>query len=352
MSEAGAENSPGRPIPRRRAGGVSARPADLAHRHELSEDGFVLLLEAAVPGMDLATWIEQHRDRLVQDLDRHGALLLRGFAVDGAEAFGNAASMFSGELLGYLERAAPRTELVDKVFTSTEYNSEQWIPFHHEMSYSHNWPSRLFFHCRTPSETGGATPLASERVVFHQIPDDVKERFRRHGVKYVRNYGPDLDLPWQEVFQTSDRSEVEAYCKASSTVFEWTGQDGLRTTSVRQAVAQHPRTGETVWFNHAHLFHVSNMPVELSAALIEEFGLDGLPRNAYYGDGRPIEDEVVEMIRNLYHDASVVFPWKSGDVLVVDNFLATHAREPFQGERQIMVAMSDLYVNSTNGVEQ
>nr|WP_268957958.1 TauD/TfdA family dioxygenase [Salinispora arenicola] len=124
-------------------------------------------------------------------------------------------------------------------------------PFHHEMSYAHNWPSRLYFYGDRPSVTGGATPVASERRIFPKIPTEVRERFQRHGVRYVRNYGSDLDLPWQEVFQTGDRAVVEAYCEQSGTAFEWTGNDSLRTVSRRQALAEHPRTGETVWFRHA-----------------------------------------------------------------------------------------------------
>jgi alpha-ketoglutarate-dependent taurine dioxygenase len=330
--------------PRRRTRGPG-RGVDLVRRQPLHDEPFLLGIDATTPGVDLTAWITEHRARLLDDLDRYGAVRLRGFAVDDAAEFSQAARAISGDLLGYLERAAPRTEVADKVFTSTEFNNEQWIPFHHEMSYSHNWPSRLYFYCETPSAQGGATPVASERAVFPRIPEEVRERFTRSGVRYVRNYGSHLDLSWREVFQTSDRAEVEAYCTAAGTRFTWIGEDGLRTESVRQATARHPRTGETVWFNHAHLFHISNMPSEMSQALVSEFGIEGLPRNAYYGDGSPIEDEVVELIRNLYAEAAVSFPWERGDVLVVDNFLATHAREPFHGERSILVAMSDLYVH-------
>ncbi|MDI5941779.1 TauD/TfdA family dioxygenase, partial [Micromonospora sp. DH15] len=89
----------------------------------------------------------------------------------------------------------------------------------------------------------------------------------------------------------------------------------------------------------------TNTPAEVAAALLREDGPAGLPRNAYHGDGSPIDDEVVAGIRDLYREHAVSVPWQRGDVLVVDNFLATHGREPFSGDRQILVAMSDLYVN-------
>ncbi|WP_084734962.1 TauD/TfdA family dioxygenase [Actinophytocola xinjiangensis] len=312
--------------------------------HPLHDEPFLLRVESDPPGPPLAEWIEGNREWVLDQLHRHGSVLFRGFTVAGPDGFGQAARAFSPRLLDYLERAAPRTEVADKVFTSTEFAADQWIPFHHEMSYAHNWPSRLYFYCDVPPTRGGATPVASERTVYPRIPAEVRERFLRHGVRYVRNYGPDIDLPWQEVFQTTDRDEVAGYCRESQMDFEWIGDDALRTTSVRQAVSRHPATGETVWFNHAHIFHVSNLPAEVSAVLVEEFGLDGLPRNAYYGDGTPIEDEVAGLVRQLYRDAAVSFPWQRGDVLLVDNWLASHAREPFEGERRILVAMSDLHL--------
>ncbi|MDG4819576.1 MULTISPECIES: TauD/TfdA family dioxygenase [unclassified Micromonospora] len=331
------------PGPRRRGAAPAAAPVT---RRVLVDDSFVLLVEAAVADLDLAGWLAGRRDELLRDLDAHGAVLFRGFEVATADDFSRAARAVTPDLLGYLERAAPRTEVADRVFTSTEFNAEQWIPLHHEMSYSHNWPTHLYFWCAQPATgSGGATPLASERVVTPRIPAQVRERFTRDGVCYVRNYGPHLDLPWQEAFQTVDRAEVEAYCAASATEFTWLGGDGLRTRARRQAVATHPRTGETFWFNHAHLFHSSNLPAEVSAALLREYGPEGLPRNAYHGDGSPIDDEVVAGIRDLYREHAVSVPWQRGDVLVVDNFLATHGREPFSGDRQILVAMSDLYVN-------
>ncbi|WP_082404671.1 TauD/TfdA family dioxygenase [Saccharothrix sp. NRRL B-16348] len=331
--------------PQRRARTGSRAPVDLVRRVPLSDEPFVLRVEAAVPDLDLVAWLSEHRDAVLADLDRYGAVLLRGFAVDGPAGFGAAARALTPELLDYLERAAPRTEVADKVFTSTEFSADQWIPLHHEMSYAHNWPGRLYFYCDVPAAEGGATPLASERHVYPRIPAEIRERFERHGVCYVRNYGPDLDLPWQEVFQTTDRVEVEAYCRASGMTFEWFPGGALRTRSVRQAVSRHPRTGEVVWFNHAHLFHVSNTPAEVGAALVREFGFEGLPRNAYYGDGEPIPDDVVELVRELYRSSAISFAWRRDDVLVVDNFLATHGRAPFEGDRRVLVAMSDLHTD-------
>lgn len=167
----------------------------------------------------------------------------------------------------------------------------------------------------------------------------------RRKVMYVRNYGEGLDLSWREAFQTDDRAAVEDYCRAARMSCEWRSGDRLRTRAVRQVVATHPRTGETVWFNHAHMFHISNVGSAVREALLAQFAEDELPRNAFYGDGSPIEASALAGIRDAYDRTAVRFAWEQGDVMLLDNFLTSHGRDPFAGARKVLVAMSELYVS-------
>lgn len=306
---------------------------------------FPLVLRPKVEGLNLAAWAQAHRELIEELLLRHAALLFRGFGVESAEQFEQFAAALAPELLEYRERAAPRVEVGRRVYTSTEYPAEHAIPLHHEMSYSHNWPTKLWFYCEQPAARGGRTPLADDRKVFRLIDPKIKELFTRKRVMYVRNYGEGVDMPWQEVFGTEERAAVEEYCRRAHTGYEWIDGNRLRTRQVRQAVATHPRTGETVWFNHAHMFHVSNLDPAVRESLLAEFREDELPRNAFYGDGSPIESSVLEEIRGLYNDSAVAFEWQRGDILMVDNFLASHGREPFVGPRRVLVAMAELYTN-------
>jgi alpha-ketoglutarate-dependent taurine dioxygenase len=317
----------------------------LVKTRALQEGKRLLRVEPNAEAIHLAAWARDNRAWIDHHLFAHGGLLFRGFDVHDAAAFREVAGAVSPDLLDYVERAAPRTQVTSKVFSSTEYPADQWIPLHHEMSYSHNWPTKLFFYCDVPADEEGYTPVADDLEVFGKIPQAIKEGFIAKGVMYVRNYGQGADMPWWEVFQTRNKAEVGAYLDSTKTEYEWLGEDRLRTRMRRQVLATHPKTGDTVWFNHAHMFHSSNMPGAVRAALLREFKDDQLPRNAFYGDGTPIADEVAGTIRDIYRESAVYFSWQKGDVLLLDNFLTSHGRSPFKGQRKICVAMAELYTN-------
>jgi hypothetical protein len=211
------------------------------------------------------------------------------------------------------------------------------------LSYSHNWPLKVWFCCVQPATEGGETPIADSRQIFTLLDPKIRERFMDKKVLYVRNYGDGVGLPWQTVFQTNDSVEVEAYCRRAGVRFEWRGNDRLRTWQVRQAIIKHPRTGDVTWFNQAHVHHLSSLAPEVRESLLaavddQEFPLD---INAFYGDGSAIEVSVLDEIRSAYREASVPVAWQRGDILLLDNILAAHGRAAFSGPRKIVVAMAE-----------
>ncbi|HEX6096632.1 MAG TPA: TauD/TfdA family dioxygenase [Thermoanaerobaculia bacterium] len=306
---------------------------------DAGEESPLPVARALADGIDPGRWLADNAASLEAALDAHGALLLRGFACDES-SFGAAVERASGDLLAYTFRSTPRSTVKGLVYTSTEYPQDQHIPLHNEMSYAVEWPRRLWLLCICPATTGGATPVADSIAVRSKIPAGIRERFESHGVEYRRRYGPHLDLPWQEGFQTSDRAQVEAECRHQRVRYEWLDHDNLVTSVVRPASLVHPRSGALVWFNQAHLFHPSALGSEARDALRGALGEDGMPRGVYLGDGSPISDEDVAAINHAYAEAAVDIEWRSGDLLVVDNERMAHGRRPFTGPRRIIVAMS------------
>ena len=208
------------------------------------------------------------------------------------------------------------------------------------MAYCPNYPNFIAFFCQQSASAGGETPIADSRKILQGIDPQIVAKFEEKQIMYVRNYGNELDLSWQNVFQTTDKSEVENYCRHSGIEFEWKSGDRLKTRQVCRAVAIHPQTGEKVWFNQAHLFHISNLEPKVQELLLSEYSPEELPRNAYYGDGTPIESWVLAEIRQNYQQQTVIFDWHSGDILMLDNVLTAHGRMPYLGPRKILVGMA------------
>jgi hypothetical protein len=107
-------------------------------------------------------------------------------------------------------------------------------------------------------------------------------------------------------------------------------------------VVTHPQTGEKVFFNQLQLHHIHCLAPAVRDSLLAMMSKDELPRNVYYGDGSIIEDSVMEYLGNLYGQLSVGFPWRERDVLMLNNMLVAHSRNPFAGERKIVVALGNL----------
>ena len=179
------------------------------------------------------------------------------------------------------------------------------------------------------------------RRVYGRIDPAIRERFIQKQMMLVRNYNDGFGLTWQEVFQTQAHSEVEDYCRKNRIEYEWKDGDRLKTRQVRPAVRKHPLTGEPVWFNHAAFFHVTSLEPSVQAALLSDFGEEGLPYNTYYGDGTSIEPAAIDQIRAAYADEQVAFAWRSGDIMLLDNMSVAHGREPYTGEREILVSMTE-----------
>jgi alpha-ketoglutarate-dependent taurine dioxygenase len=305
--------------------------------------GLPVVVEPRSPGEELASWAVESRAWIAKCLLRQGAILFRGFGLREVADFEKVLRAISPSLINYFEGTSPRRMVSRTVYTSTEYPPELMVSLHNEMSYAHKWPGKIFFFCVTPPERGGETPVADSRRVHDLIPEDIRGRFREKGVLYVRNLhgGRGAGLSWQTVFETDDRSEVERYCHEGQIDFEWRPGGGLRTTQLRPAIVSHPQTGESLWFNQAHNFHPSDLGEEDAEDLLAVFGEDGLPNNACYGDGAPIEASVMRTIRVAYDAAMIRFPWQKGDLLMLDNMMIAHGRMPFSGPRKIVVAMGE-----------
>lgn len=300
-----------------------------------------LVVRPAVEGLNPIRWAQSQRAWVEEALLKHGGLLFRGFDLTTVDDFEQFVNAVSGSALRYSERSSPRSQVSGNIYTSTDHPADQSIFLHNEQSYNLTFPLRIFFFCITAAQAGGETPIADVRRVYARLDPALRERFAQQQYLYVRNFGDGFGLTWQQAFQTDDRDAVEAYCHEHVIAFEWKGGDRLRTRQRRRTVARHPRSNEPVWFNHLTFFHVSTLDPAHQVRLLATFAPEDLPNNTFYGDGSPIEPEVIAHLHEAYRQETVVFTWQSGDLLMLDNMLVAHGRAPFVGPRKVVVAMSE-----------
>lgn len=303
-------------------------------------------IECLLESMELSTWAANNLSTIQDLLSRHGAILFRSFAAEEQQGLHKFTSAISMELMNYMEGATPRKALGNNVYTSTEFPPEHAISLHNENSYVMTWPMKLCFGCVVAPQDRGETPIADVRRVLARISPPIRRLFDDKGYMLVRNFSEHLGLPWRTSFKVSTREELESYCRKAKVDPEWRDDEHLRTRQVRPAVAVHPTTGEEVWFNHIAFWHVSSLPQGIREVLMAGSSEEELPYNTYFGDGSRIPDEVVEELRAAYDAETVKFPWRKGDLLLVDNMLVAHGRSPYSGPRKIIVSMGEPYTRT------
>ena len=310
-----------------------------------SASTFPLVAQPGVSDLDPVEWAQNGAEFIETNLIKHGAILFRDFKINSVPEFECCATAMCSQL--FTEYGdLPREGNSRKVYHSTPYPAQKAILFHNESSHMHRWPMKQFFYCVQAAQAGGETPIVDCRRVYQNLDPQIVDEFKRRKVMYVRNFTDGLDVSWQEFFKTTDRAAVENYCREACMDFQWQ-KDGLRIRQVCAAVANHPKTGEPVFFNQLQLHHVSRLEPEVRSSLLSLFGDENLPRNVYYGDGSPIADSVIEEICRVYWNIAVSFPWHSGDILLLDNMLMAHARNPYVGPRKIVVAMGEMFMAKT-----
>ena len=285
--------------------------------------------------------LADHRTKLLALVDRHGAAVVRGLALRTAAEAATAIRTLTDRLMVERESFAPRTPLDAGLSSSTAWPPDQPMCMHHELSYALEVPRLLFFGCLTAPTTGGATALADAAAVLRDLPPELVDRFERSGWILTRAHNDVVGVPWADAFGTTERSGVEEYCQANDIECNWDADGGLRTRRRRPAVIIHPVSGERVWFNQVAFLNEWTMEPAVREYLTLEFGPDGLPFNSFDGDGGPLDRATVDLINEVYDRHTVRVPWVAGDLLIVDNLRTAHSRDPYTGDREIVVAFAE-----------
>ena len=313
----------------------------MSHRSLGTHDDALPYVFSPETGSDaLTSFCEKNERKITEKLYCHAAVLFRGFQIFDQTTFEGVANVLSQ---GLVAEGGEHQRLSDdsQVYTPVAYPASQFLMWHNEDSFNPMWPKKIMFCPVQVPGKGGETPLVDSRELYQRLPEPLRAPFEEKGVIYHRTYGMGVGRSWQDIFATSDPAEVEAFCRSQGIEFEWR-DEALITRQRRPAVARHHTTGEMVWFAQLQHWHPACLDPVTRESLELLYDPDELPRNAFYGDGSEIEDETMEAICDAYRELHSEFPWQVGDVMVVDNMLAAHARNPYEGPRKLLVALGEL----------
>ncbi|MCC6491554.1 MAG: TauD/TfdA family dioxygenase [Pirellulales bacterium] len=320
--------------------------------------------QADVSREELLAWLKEHRSQLDRLLHKHGALLFRNFkCLQGADDFEAVIKATSHTMLDYAGGTTPRSAISGKIVSSTDAPSHLTIGLHQEMSYlepSPNFPDptpdKVAFFCEIEPAAGGQTPLCDMRIVLQKLPQDLIDRFESKGLRLTRQLpetkAAGYEVTWPTVFGTADRSEAEAFAAKRGWRIEWTDDGGVRVFQQPSPSTRcHRVTGEKIWFNQAHLLHTAFAPWTgdfLGPSPEEKAEADRLrpamsTRFFYqstHADGSELLVSDLEIIRKTIADTMTMFDWKAGDLLICDNKLVAHGRQPYTPPRKILAALA------------
>jgi alpha-ketoglutarate-dependent taurine dioxygenase len=314
---------------------------------------------------DTVAWVSGNRQDLVDKLVTHGALLFRGFPLRDAADMERLTTLFGGQSVGYTAGTTPRSQVRGNIYTSADVVRTHKIQLHSELAYQVYHPDILFFFCELPSRTGGETILADTRNIRSRIPSQLLDSFREKQVKYVRAYQDARrplrelvktrlklyqHLTWQHAFATDSAAKAEASCRDRKIEFAWRKNGDLVVGNVMPALTRHPVSGEELWFNNIAALHYNRRGLGFRAywrrKVLYRRKLERLPTHVYYGDGSPITPADMDAIYDAMDVATVAFPWTAGDLLLVDNRLVAHGRNPYEGNRRVLVSMASSFYST------
>ncbi len=328
-------------------------------KNYLNKNKLPLVLEpdTAFQKQDLAAVLKAEEDLIKEGIREHGGVLLRNFPMETADDFAEALRVLDlGKGIDYIGGDSPRTKVKDHIYTSTEAPPSIKIPLHNELSFVKNYPRYIMFFCEVAPQEKGETIIGDARKIYQSIDPKIREKFASKGLKYISRYYYKSKLmdainslqkghkTWLDVFETEDKKKVEQLCLENEFAYKWNQNDWLEISQVRPAAMAHPETNEMVWFNQAHLYDYNPRLLgfwRYLGAQVLYARKYMLYHEIFYADGSKIDRQDLYHVMDKLDENTIAFPWRKGDLMILDNVLAMHGRAAFTGKRRVLTAMAN-----------
>lgn len=305
----------------------------------------------------------QEKERLfTTKLAQHGTILFRGLPINSADEFSKFAHAFGyspHEIIGIV---VDRPLLAPNVAPANEAPKEVLIYNHNESPQVPHAPEYIFFYCHSAPEKGGETSISSSLELLQrakekipQFVNDLAEKGILSKVTYKveqqyaggstlkQAFGKDIEDGDDVATQKQKvEQQIKRYGRGEHTSWEWTDNNQTLILTHRLPALR----------THAH----TNLPTLFTglAAYYKNFIDDSSPnsrrRNTtqqLYGDGTPIPDEHLKKLAEITDEIRVLHKWQQGDVLVYDNVISQHGRQPWEGKQEDRVILASLWDGDT-----
>jgi hypothetical protein len=307
-------------------------------------------------------------------LDQYGAILFRGFEVENGNQFQQVLEILNIKLESvYHFGSAHRVRITDKVFTSSEAPPDTIIAPHNELNMVPWRPNILAFFCQVQPDIYGETPIINTEKLFNSLSPSLQHKIANYPQRFVR-YVPNHLL--ELVFEGLSREEITKLLTEQKFDFYWEEDGSLNFECSYTTLFSHPRTSKLCfclsivdclvsreWYRNISQrypfrkrLYYSLLPAKFyqkfqqrltSAATV----VDGSQKrtstlDAYFlnSNGQPttmMEAEAKELGKAEWKNASI-FPWKQGDILLIDNLQVAHSRLNTGGKRKILTAFGNM----------
>ncbi|MCA9137281.1 MAG: TauD/TfdA family dioxygenase [Planctomycetales bacterium] len=291
-------------------------------------------------------WVSGNRDELLSLATQHGAVAFRGFPTPSAEDFDAFVQSLGIENFPYAKSLsnAVRINRTPRVFSANEAPPEVKIFFHHEMAQTPLYPKYIMFFCEIAPQSGGATPLCRSDILYSELMKQCPEfaaKCEQAGLQYT-NVMPGNDDPnsgmgrsWHSTLGVETKSAAEARLRELGYSLEWLANDCLKATTPPLPAVMEVAPGQKTFFN------------QLIAAYCGWKDERNDPSAAIrHGDGSKLDSDAVNVAVDLAEQLAYDHQWHAGDIVLLDNTVAMHARRPFQGTRKVLASLAEMQTQS------
>jgi diketogulonate reductase-like aldo/keto reductase len=222
---------------------------------------------------------------------------------------------------------------------------DQAIPFHHELAQTPNPPEYVFFYCDTAPAEGGQTPLIDSTAVYRFANEHHPAfiaKLRAHGARYIRTLPAESDptspigRSYKETWNVSSREELdEKLSKIDGCRWTWNDEDG----SVRITTQAVPALRLVTDHVQNYIFQYTFANSVVAAYLGWQDSRNDRHEALLFGDDTRMDETILQSIADFMQKHRVLYSWKKGDILAINNLLVMHSRNPFTGPRRVYASL-------------